>query len=131
MAMPRQVHCMRRLFHVTTIAPSRTTTGMYSVFKVEHVHIITTDMMFAVSVLREQWIRAKYERMEFTGETKYPPPSYTTGNVYCQKTVLRVQVIQAFLIHMQDGTRKTGFLLDQDRKSNQKVFTQNAVQSFF
>lgn len=31
------------------------------------------------SVLREQWIRAKYERMEFTGETKYPPISYTTG----------------------------------------------------
>nr|XP_020472098.1 arf-GAP with dual PH domain-containing protein 2-like [Monopterus albus] len=30
-------------------------------------------------VLREQWIRAKYERMEFTGETKYPPLSYTTG----------------------------------------------------
>ncbi|XP_041634569.1 arf-GAP with dual PH domain-containing protein 2 [Cheilinus undulatus] len=30
-------------------------------------------------VLREQWIRAKYERMEFTGETKYPPISYTTG----------------------------------------------------
>ncbi|XP_019744277.1 arf-GAP with dual PH domain-containing protein 1 [Hippocampus comes] len=31
------------------------------------------------AVLREQWIRAKYERFEFTGETKYPPPSYTTG----------------------------------------------------
>ncbi|XP_061829430.1 arf-GAP with dual PH domain-containing protein 2 [Nerophis lumbriciformis] len=31
------------------------------------------------AVLREQWIRAKYERMEFTGETKYPPPFYTTG----------------------------------------------------
>ncbi|XP_056144152.1 arf-GAP with dual PH domain-containing protein 2 [Lampris incognitus] len=31
------------------------------------------------AVLREQWIRAKYERMEFTGETKYPPLSYTTG----------------------------------------------------
>lgn len=30
-------------------------------------------------VLKEQWIRAKYERMEFTGETKYPPLSYTTG----------------------------------------------------
>ncbi|XP_067332965.1 arf-GAP with dual PH domain-containing protein 2 [Channa argus] len=30
-------------------------------------------------VLREQWIRAKYERMEFTGETKYPPVAYTTG----------------------------------------------------
>ncbi|XP_068434662.1 arf-GAP with dual PH domain-containing protein 2 isoform X2 [Clinocottus analis] len=30
-------------------------------------------------VLREQWIQAKYERMEFTGETKYPPISYTTG----------------------------------------------------
>lgn len=30
-------------------------------------------------VLREQWIRAKYERMEFTGMTKYPPPAYTTG----------------------------------------------------
>ncbi|XP_061702277.1 arf-GAP with dual PH domain-containing protein 2 isoform X2 [Syngnathoides biaculeatus] len=30
-------------------------------------------------VLKEQWIRAKYERLEFTGETKYPPPSYTTG----------------------------------------------------
>ncbi|XP_069005348.1 arf-GAP with dual PH domain-containing protein 2 isoform X1 [Embiotoca jacksoni] len=30
-------------------------------------------------VLREQWICAKYERMEFTGETKYPPLSYTTG----------------------------------------------------
>ncbi|KAE8283098.1 Arf-GAP with dual PH domain-containing protein 2 Centaurin-alpha-2 [Larimichthys crocea] len=30
-------------------------------------------------VLREQWIRAKYERMEFIGETKYPPISYTTG----------------------------------------------------
>ncbi|XP_053195065.1 arf-GAP with dual PH domain-containing protein 2 [Scomber japonicus] len=29
--------------------------------------------------LTEQWIRAKYERMEFTGETKYPPISYTTG----------------------------------------------------
>ncbi|KAK7940269.1 hypothetical protein WMY93_003595 [Mugilogobius chulae] len=26
------------------------------------------------SVLREQWIRSKYERLEFTGETKYPPP---------------------------------------------------------
>ncbi|XP_064842959.1 arf-GAP with dual PH domain-containing protein 2-like isoform X1 [Oncorhynchus masou masou] len=31
------------------------------------------------AVLREQWIRAKYERMEFTGETKYPPLAYTTG----------------------------------------------------
>ncbi|XP_067472233.1 arf-GAP with dual PH domain-containing protein 2 isoform X1 [Thunnus thynnus] len=31
------------------------------------------------AVLREQWIRAKYERTEFTGETKYPPLSYTTG----------------------------------------------------
>ncbi|KAM6966316.1 arf-GAP with dual PH domain-containing protein 2 [Tautogolabrus adspersus] len=31
------------------------------------------------AILREQWIRAKYERMEFTGETKYPPVSYTTG----------------------------------------------------
>uniref|UniRef100_A0A8C4IUH0 ArfGAP with dual PH domains 2 n=1 Tax=Dicentrarchus labrax TaxID=13489 RepID=A0A8C4IUH0_DICLA len=31
------------------------------------------------AVLREQWIRAKYERMEFTGVTKYPPISYTTG----------------------------------------------------
>ncbi|XP_042361630.1 arf-GAP with dual PH domain-containing protein 2 isoform X1 [Plectropomus leopardus] len=30
-------------------------------------------------VLREQWIRAKYERMEFTGELKYPPLPYTTG----------------------------------------------------
>ncbi|XP_019958387.2 arf-GAP with dual PH domain-containing protein 2 isoform X2 [Paralichthys olivaceus] len=30
-------------------------------------------------VLREQWIRAKYERLEFTGEMKYPPISYTTG----------------------------------------------------
>ncbi|XP_041867823.1 arf-GAP with dual PH domain-containing protein 2 [Melanotaenia boesemani] len=30
-------------------------------------------------VLKEQWIRAKYERKEFTGETKYPPLSYTTG----------------------------------------------------
>uniref|UniRef100_A0A3Q3WCU3 Uncharacterized protein n=1 Tax=Mola mola TaxID=94237 RepID=A0A3Q3WCU3_MOLML len=30
-------------------------------------------------VLKEQWIRAKYERLEFTGETKYPPLSYTTG----------------------------------------------------
>ncbi|XP_060921490.1 arf-GAP with dual PH domain-containing protein 2 [Labrus mixtus] len=31
------------------------------------------------AVLREQWIRAKYERMEFSGEIKYPPVSYTTG----------------------------------------------------
>ncbi|KAM3597127.1 uncharacterized protein V6R79_000183 [Siganus canaliculatus] len=31
------------------------------------------------NALKEQWIRAKYERMEFTGETKYPPISYTTG----------------------------------------------------
>ncbi|KAM6904999.1 arf-GAP with dual PH domain-containing protein 2 [Xenentodon cancila] len=31
------------------------------------------------SILREQWIRAKYERKEFTGETKYPPLSYATG----------------------------------------------------
>ncbi|CAK6964867.1 arf-GAP with dual PH domain-containing protein 2 [Scomber scombrus] len=31
------------------------------------------------TVLTEQWIRAKYERKEFTGETKYPPISYTTG----------------------------------------------------
>lgn len=31
------------------------------------------------NVLREQWIRAKYERKEFTGETKYPPVSYSTG----------------------------------------------------
>ena len=37
---------------------------------------------FNCSVLREQWIRAKYERTEFTGETKYPPLSYTTGDVY-------------------------------------------------
>ncbi|XP_029914965.1 arf-GAP with dual PH domain-containing protein 2 [Myripristis murdjan] len=31
------------------------------------------------AVLREQWIRAKYERMEFIGDTKYPPLCYTTG----------------------------------------------------
>ncbi|XP_067086976.1 arf-GAP with dual PH domain-containing protein 2 [Osmerus mordax] len=31
------------------------------------------------AVLREQWIRAKYERMEFAGVTKYPPLGYTTG----------------------------------------------------
>ncbi|XP_029015961.1 arf-GAP with dual PH domain-containing protein 2 isoform X2 [Betta splendens] len=31
------------------------------------------------AVLREQWIRAKYERKEFTGEMKYPPLAYTTG----------------------------------------------------
>ncbi|XP_005948002.1 arf-GAP with dual PH domain-containing protein 2 [Haplochromis burtoni] len=31
------------------------------------------------NILREQWIRAKYERKEFTGETKYPPLPYTTG----------------------------------------------------
>lgn len=31
------------------------------------------------SVVKEQWIRAKYERREFTGEVKYPPLSYTTG----------------------------------------------------
>ncbi|KAM6957056.1 arf-GAP with dual PH domain-containing protein 2 [Aplochiton taeniatus] len=31
------------------------------------------------AVLREQWIRAKYERKEFTEETKYPPIGYTTG----------------------------------------------------
>uniref|UniRef100_H2U1W3 ArfGAP with dual PH domains 2 n=1 Tax=Takifugu rubripes TaxID=31033 RepID=H2U1W3_TAKRU len=31
------------------------------------------------STLREQWIRAKYERMEFTGETKFPPLPYNTG----------------------------------------------------
>ncbi|KAG7505088.1 arf-GAP with dual PH domain-containing protein 2-like [Solea senegalensis] len=31
------------------------------------------------AVLREQWIRAKYERTEFSGETKYPPLAYTTG----------------------------------------------------
>lgn len=31
------------------------------------------------NVLREQWIRAKYERKEFIGETKYPPLPYTTG----------------------------------------------------
>ncbi|CAN9505917.1 unnamed protein product [Ophioblennius macclurei] len=30
-------------------------------------------------VLKEQWIRAKYQRHEFSGETKYPPLSYTTG----------------------------------------------------
>ncbi|CAJ1076601.1 arf-GAP with dual PH domain-containing protein 2 [Xyrichtys novacula] len=30
-------------------------------------------------ILREQWIRAKYERMEFSGEIKYPPVPYTTG----------------------------------------------------
>ncbi|XP_072298317.1 arf-GAP with dual PH domain-containing protein 2 [Eucyclogobius newberryi] len=34
---------------------------------------------YECTVLREQWIRAKYERLEFNGETKYPPPSYTTG----------------------------------------------------
>ncbi|XP_010872769.1 arf-GAP with dual PH domain-containing protein 2 isoform X2 [Esox lucius] len=31
------------------------------------------------AVLREQWIRAKYERREFTSEIKYPPLAYTTG----------------------------------------------------
>uniref|UniRef100_A0A3Q3GZR1 ArfGAP with dual PH domains 2 n=1 Tax=Kryptolebias marmoratus TaxID=37003 RepID=A0A3Q3GZR1_KRYMA len=31
------------------------------------------------SALREQWIRAKYQRMEFTGGIKYPPLAYTTG----------------------------------------------------
>ncbi|XP_026218054.1 arf-GAP with dual PH domain-containing protein 2 [Anabas testudineus] len=30
-------------------------------------------------VLRDQWIRAKYERMEFTGEIQYPPVAYTIG----------------------------------------------------
>lgn len=31
------------------------------------------------AVLREEWIRAKYDRMEFTGKIKYPPIAYTTG----------------------------------------------------
>ncbi|XP_028311423.1 arf-GAP with dual PH domain-containing protein 1 isoform X2 [Gouania willdenowi] len=31
------------------------------------------------SFLREQWIRAKYERREFTGEMRYPPLPYSTG----------------------------------------------------
>uniref|UniRef100_A0A3B3UT78 ArfGAP with dual PH domains 2 n=1 Tax=Poecilia latipinna TaxID=48699 RepID=A0A3B3UT78_9TELE len=31
------------------------------------------------NVLRDQWIRAKYQRMEFNGVTKYPPLAYTTG----------------------------------------------------
>lgn len=43
--------------------------------KLEHL------ILFTPSVLREQWIRAKYERMEFTGETKYPPLAYTTGEL--------------------------------------------------
>lgn len=34
------------------------------------------------SILREQWIRAKYERKEFTGDTKYPPLPYTTGDFF-------------------------------------------------
>lgn len=34
------------------------------------------------SILREQWIRAKYERKEFTGDTKYPPLPYTTGDLF-------------------------------------------------
>ncbi|XP_068605739.1 arf-GAP with dual PH domain-containing protein 2 isoform X2 [Brachionichthys hirsutus] len=33
-------------------------------------------------VLRDQWIRAKYDRMEFTGEPKYPPLGYTTGMLW-------------------------------------------------
>ncbi|KAM9391616.1 arf-GAP with dual PH domain-containing protein 2 [Pholidichthys leucotaenia] len=31
------------------------------------------------TVLKVQWIRAKYERQEFNGEVKYPPLGYTTG----------------------------------------------------
>lgn len=31
------------------------------------------------NILKEQWILAKYQRREFTGETKYPPLPYTTG----------------------------------------------------
>uniref|UniRef100_A0A667W9K7 ArfGAP with dual PH domains 2 n=1 Tax=Myripristis murdjan TaxID=586833 RepID=A0A667W9K7_9TELE len=34
------------------------------------------------AVLREQWIRAKYERMEFIGDTKYPPLCFHEGMLW-------------------------------------------------
>lgn len=37
--------------------------------------------VFEFSVLRDQWIRAKYERKEFTGEPKNQSIPYTTGDV--------------------------------------------------
>lgn len=36
-------------------------------------------LVFAFSVLKDQWIRAKYERREFTGENNYHQQSYSLG----------------------------------------------------
>lgn len=42
------------------------------------LHVFTD--LFVFSVLKDQWIRAKYERREFTGENIYFQKVYSAGN---------------------------------------------------
>lgn len=60
-----------------TVWPRRSTS--FLVFIYSHLSFTHEEMeMFCRSVLKDQWIRAKYERREFTGENNQP--SYCSGN---------------------------------------------------
>ncbi|XP_032394336.1 arf-GAP with dual PH domain-containing protein 2 isoform X2 [Etheostoma spectabile] len=78
-------------------------------------------------VLKEQWIRAKYERREFTGETKYPPLSYTTGfyeGMLWKKGKENTQFLKRkFVLSERD------FTLTYYNKENEIVTWYNAIRA--
>lgn len=98
MAMPAHKLNTRKLSQLTTTGLGRTTACKYCpnldisneeiklsflrrllLLNIKNLLHFFFLLHFRHSTLREQWIRAKYERTEFTGETKYPPIPYTTG----------------------------------------------------
>ena len=46
-----------------------------------HTHLSFIDYSHVSRVIREQWIRAKYERKEFLAEAADDDRTYTTGQV--------------------------------------------------
>lgn len=86
------------------------------------------------TVLREQWIRAKYERLEFTGETKYPPPSYTTGlheGLLWKKGKEKSQFIQRKFVLSERGFTLSYFIDDTEVKGPKAVIPIKDLNALF
>lgn len=50
--------------------------------KRQYINVQNDIVCFICSVLKDQWIRAKYERREFTGEKNFQLQAYNSGDFH-------------------------------------------------
>ncbi|XP_068193180.1 arf-GAP with dual PH domain-containing protein 1 isoform X2 [Antennarius striatus] len=78
-------------------------------------------------VLRDQWIKAKYDRMEFTEEPKNPPLPYTTGfheGILWKKGKKNMRFLKRRFVLSQKA-----FTLSYFNKENEIVVWYNAIRA--